>query len=83
MKEIESEKDAIFGQSSSPDDALSNSHDITQLAKAYNDQLSDLRLSKPLKTEIKPFEERVSIIRLKGKQKLLQRNKEVLGVDGH
>ena len=41
MKEIESEKDAIFGQSSSPDDALSNSHDITQLAKAYNDQLSE------------------------------------------
>lgn len=41
MKEIESEKDAIFGQSPSPDDTLSNSHDITQLAKAYNDQLSE------------------------------------------
>lgn len=52
-------------------------------ATEYNDQLSDHRLSKPLKTEIKPFEERISIIRLKGKQKLLQRNKEVLGVDGH
>jgi len=39
MKEIESERDAIFGQSS--DDAASDSQDLSSLAKTYNDKIND------------------------------------------
>eukprot|EP00986_Skeletonema_menzelii_P012239 scaffold6677_cov155-Skeletonema_menzelii.AAC.8 len=38
MKEIDSERDAIFGPSS---DAASDSQDLSTLAKTYNDQIND------------------------------------------
>jgi len=39
MKEIDSERDDIFGPSS--DDAASDSQDLSTLAKTYNDQIND------------------------------------------
>ena len=40
MKEIDSERDAIFGPSSDAD-AASDSQDLSTLAKTYNDQIND------------------------------------------